>query len=134
MNTKTLLNWALKLTAAVIMLQTLFFKFTSAPESIYIFSTMGMEPWGRIGTGVVELMASLLILYPRTTFFGAAMGLGTMARAILSHLLILGIDVQGDGGKLFALALITAVCCGILLIGHKNQGLGLIQKWYGKNH
>ena len=98
---RTILSWFLRLVAAVIMLQTLYFKFTASPESVYIFSTLGMEPWGRIGTGVMELVASLLILLPRTVVLGAILSMGIMGGAILSHLLILGISVQNDGGQLF---------------------------------
>jgi uncharacterized membrane protein YphA (DoxX/SURF4 family) len=72
-NWHTIGIWALRIVAALILLQTLFFKFSGAEESVYIFSTLGMEPWGRIGSGVLELIASVLILYPRTTFIGAAL-------------------------------------------------------------
>src|SRR5690349_23901197 len=94
-------SWLLQIVAAAIMLQTLFFKFSGAEESVYIFSTLGMEPWGRIGSGVVELIASVLILIPRTTFFGAVLGLGVMSGALFFHLTKLGIEVQGDHGQLF---------------------------------
>jgi uncharacterized membrane protein YphA (DoxX/SURF4 family) len=109
------LLWALRIVPALILLQTLFFKFTAAPESVYIFSKLGAEPYGRIGSGVFELIAAILLLIPRTTLLGAILGLGVMAGAIISHLTILGIDVQGDHGQLFAYALITAVCCLILI-------------------
>ena len=83
--------WAIKLLAVIILLQTLYFKFTAAEESVYIFSTLGAEPYGRIGSGIIELVASILILIPRTTLLGALLGLGTMFGAITSHLFILGI-------------------------------------------
>ncbi len=121
MNTSNTIFWVFKLVAAAIMLQTLFFKFTAAPESVYIFSTLGVEPYGRIGTGIIELIASILLLIPRTTFIGAMLGLGTMMGAILSHIFILGIAVQNDGGKLFVLGLITALCCATVAIKNKNQ-------------
>jgi uncharacterized membrane protein YphA (DoxX/SURF4 family) len=111
----TYLLWAARLVAAIILLQTLYFKFLGQPESLYIFSTLGVEPWGRIGSGVVELIASVLILVPRTSWFGAALGLGVMAGAILSHLTVLGIDTLGDGGYLFFLALVVAVSCATIL-------------------
>ena len=114
-------TWAIKLIAVIILLQTLYFKFTAADESVYIFTTLGAEPYGRIGSGVVELIASILILIPRTTLLGALMGLGTMFGAIASHLFILGIEVKGDGGELFALALITFLCCAILVFQNKNK-------------
>jgi uncharacterized membrane protein YphA (DoxX/SURF4 family) len=98
-----------------LMVQSLFFKFSAAPESVYIFSTLNMEPWGRIGTGVVELIASVLILVPRTTWLGALIGIGTMAGAIFFHLTKLGVEVGGDGGQLFIYALITLVSCAIIV-------------------
>jgi uncharacterized membrane protein YphA (DoxX/SURF4 family) len=88
------LNWILRIVASGILLQTLYFKFTAAPESIYIFSTLGAEPYGRIGSGIIELIAAFLILMPRTTLLGALIGVGTMAGALVSHLFILGIEVQ----------------------------------------
>jgi uncharacterized membrane protein YphA (DoxX/SURF4 family) len=108
--------WALRLVAAGIMLQTLFFKFTAAPESVYIFSKLGLEPWGRIGIGSLELIASVLVLIPRTTSYGALLAVGIMAGALFSHLNKLGIVVQNDGGQLFILALIVFVACSSLLI------------------
>jgi hypothetical protein len=107
---------------AVILLQTLFFKFTGAEESVYIFSTVGrffnipgVEPWGRIGSGVVELTASLLLLIPATASLGAILTMGVMAGAIASHLLILGIVVKDDGGLLFGLAIAAFVGSAIVI-------------------
>lgn len=97
----------LRLTAAAILLQTLFFKFTGAPESVYIFERLGAEPLGRIGSGVVELVTAVLLLVPSTAAIGGLFGIGVMSGAILSHLTVLGIEVMGDGGLLFALALIV---------------------------
>src|SRR6188472_1144817 len=88
----------LKLIVAVILLQTLYFKFTGAPESKYIFETVGMEPWGRTGSGIVELIAAILICIPRTTWLGAILALGTVTGAIFFHLTKLGIVVMDDGG------------------------------------
>jgi uncharacterized membrane protein YphA (DoxX/SURF4 family) len=101
--------------AALILLQTLFFKFTAAPESVYIFTRVGLEPWGRIGSGVGELIAAILILIPRTTWLGAGLALAVMLGAIFSHLTVLGIAVMDDGGLLFGLALAVAACSVILL-------------------
>jgi putative oxidoreductase len=101
--------------AAIILLQTLFFKFTAAPESVYIFTKVGLEPWGRIGSGVVELIAAILLFVPRLHWLGAAIAIGVLAGAILSHLTVLGIVVMDDGGLLFFLALITAACCAVVL-------------------
>jgi uncharacterized membrane protein YphA (DoxX/SURF4 family) len=120
-----LIHWGLRLVAAVILLQTLFFKFTAAPESVYIFSRLGMEPWGRISIGIMELMASLLILWPKTTGFGALLATGLMGGALFFHLTKLGIVVQNDSGELFIYALIVFVSSLLLLIIYKNQILNL---------
>jgi len=105
----------LQVLAAAILLQTLFFKFTGAEESVYIFSTLGMEPAGRIGSGVVELIAAALLLVPSTVTAGAVLAAGVMAGAIVSHLTVLGIEVKGDGGLLFGLALAVFVSAAIIL-------------------
>ncbi len=120
-------TWIIKLTAVSILLQTLYFKFTGAEESIYIFSTLGVEPYGRIGSGVIELIASILILMPRTTLLGALMALGTMAGAIFSHLIFLGIEVKNDGGTLFILAIITFICCAILVFQNRDKIQSLLK-------
>ncbi|MEO8239642.1 MAG: DoxX family protein [Flavobacterium sp.] len=119
--------WILRLIASAILLQTLYFKFTGAPESIYIFSTLGIEPYGRIGSGIAELIVAILILIPKTTWLGALGGCGVMTGAILSHLFILGIEVKNDGGLLFSLALITLVCCLILLYLNRNIIINLLK-------
>jgi hypothetical protein len=121
-------SWALQLVVAGILLQTLFFKFTGAPESVYIFTTLGAEPWGRIGSGVVELIASILLLVPATSALGAGLALAVIAGALMSHLTILGIEVQGDCGLLFILALIVFVgSAGILVI--RRGELPVIGTW-----
>jgi uncharacterized membrane protein YphA (DoxX/SURF4 family) len=102
------------------MLQTLYFKFTGHEQSVALFTELGMEPWGRIGTGVLELIASLLILYPRTTGYGAALGLGLMGGAIFFHLTSLGLDFGGDY-VLFIYAVVTFVCCLILFVKYRRQ-------------
>lgn len=119
--------WIVRLLAAFIMLQTLYFKFTAQEESVQLLTMLGMEPWGRIGIGVVELIASLLILYPRTTSFGAALGLGLMSGAIFFHVAILGLKAGGDY-MLFIYAVTAFVSCLILVIIYRNQLLNLIIK------
>ena len=127
MRISVVVTWSLRLVAAAIMLQTLYFKFTGQEESIRLFTELGMEPWGRIATGVFELIASTLILYPRTTGLGAALGAGLMAGAIFFHLTILGIRFDGDY-ILFVYAVIVFVCCAILLFLYRHQILGVIRK------
>ena len=125
---QAIVSWLLQLAVAGILLQTLFFKFTGADESVFIFTTVGQfvhfpafEPWGRIGSGVVELIASLMLLVPPTAPFGAILTMGTMSGAILSHLLILGIEVKGDGGLLFALALIAFAGAAAVFLLRRSQ-------------
>ncbi len=113
--------WIVKLVAVIILLQTLYFKFTAAEESVYIFQTLGIEPFGRIGSGVVELIASILILIPRTTLIGALLGFGTMLGAIFSHIFVLGIEVKNDGGTLFILAVVTLISCLLLVYAERNK-------------
>jgi hypothetical protein len=110
-----------RLTAAAILLQTLFFKFTGAPESVYIFTTVGAEPWGRIGSGIVELVAAALLLVPATIALGALLALGLMLGALGSHLTVLGIEVMGDGGLLFVLALVVFIASAVLLVLHRSD-------------
>lgn len=114
-------NTLIKLIVAFLFLQTLYFKFTGASESIYIFSTLGIEPYGRIFTGVIELIVAIMIIIPRTTLAGAILGLGTISGAILSHLFFLGIEIQNDGGLLFILAIIIFICCSYLILLNKEK-------------
>ena len=104
-----------------------FFKFTAAPESVFIFSTLGIEPWGRIGTGIAELIASVLLLIPSTTVFGALLAMGIMGGAIVSHLAVLGIEVRRDGGQLYAYALTVFIASGILAWLNREKKFGFIQ-------
>ncbi|MFA6044558.1 MAG: DoxX family protein [Phycisphaerales bacterium] len=112
--------WIAQVIVAAILVQTLFFKFTGAEESKYIFQTLGMEPWGRIGSGVVELIAAILLLIPQTSAIGAVISLGVISGAIVSHLTKLGIEVKGDGGLLFGLA--CAVFVGALVVVFIRRG------------
>jgi putative oxidoreductase len=116
-----LFSWILRIAAAVILLQTLFFKFTGAEESVYIFSTVGAEPWGRYGSGIVELIAAVLLVVPSTVAYGAILTVGVASGAILSHLTLLGIDVKGDGGLLFGLAVTIFACAVALLAIHRRE-------------
>jgi hypothetical protein len=115
------LSWLLQIAVAVILLQTLFFKFTGAEESIYIFTTVGAEPWGRYGSGVMELVAAVLLLIPATVSLGALLAAAVGVGAVFSHLTILGIDVKGDGGLLFTLACVVLIGSAIVLALHRKE-------------
>jgi putative oxidoreductase len=119
--TQRIIAWVCRIAAALILLQTLFFKFTAAPESVYIFTKIGLEPWGRIGSGIAELVAAILILIPPTNWIGAGLALGVMTGAIFSHLTVLGLVVMDDGGLLFGLALAVAACSLVLLLLQRRR-------------
>lgn len=126
--TGRIVSWVCRITTAVILLQTLFFKFTGAPESIYIFTKVGMEPWGRYGTGVVELIAGALLISRCHAWLGALLALGVISGAIASHLTVLCIEVQGDHGLLFALAITVFIASAVVLYLHRRQ-IPFLPKW-----
>ena len=122
-------SWILQIIVALLLFQTLFFKFTGAEESVQIFTRLGMEPWGRIGSGVAELIAVILILIPATAALGALLAAGIILGAILSHLLFLGIAVADDGGTLFFLA--VAVLLGSLgILWLRRQEIPVVGSWF----
>ncbi len=117
---RTIGIWILRLVPAIILLQTLYFKFTAQPESVQLFTRIGMEPYGRIGTGVLELVAAILILIPRYTGYGAILGLVMMTGALYFHLTKIGIFFGGDA-LLFIYAVVTFVCCALLIFIYKTR-------------
>ncbi len=118
---QTYLVWALQIVASVILLQTLYFKFSAQPESVYIFSKLGAEPYGRIGSGIVELTAGILLLTPRFAWAGALIAAGVMVGAVFSHLTLLGIEVMGDHGELFILALTVFISSALILVLRRKE-------------
>ncbi len=124
---KSYLFFFFRLIVAVLLLQTLFFKFTAAPESVYIFESLGMEPYGRIGSGIAELIAAVLILLPRTIWLGALLSLGIIAGAIFFHLTTLGIEIMEDGGTLFFLAVLVFIFSGMIL-WNQRRSIPLLNK------
>ncbi len=125
------LLWIIRVVASLIMLQTLYYKFSGSTESVYIFSQMNMEPWGRYATGIAELVASLLILYKPTTVIGSFFAVGIMSGALLSHAFVLGIEVMGDHGLLFLYALIVWVAAILLLWIEREKLFSMIRKISG---
>jgi uncharacterized membrane protein YphA (DoxX/SURF4 family) len=112
---KKYLLLALRIIVAIILIQTLRYKFTAHPDSVYIFSQVGLEPYGRIGIGVLELISAILLLIPKTIWAGATLTLGIISGAILMHLTMLGIEINGDGGSLFYLAIATFIGSALIL-------------------
>lgn len=129
MNTKDIVLWVLRLTVAVILLQTLYFKFTAHPDSVHIFSVLGVEPWGRIGLGIIELITAILILLPKTKIIGMATSLGIIIGAVFSHILVLGVNLSNDGGGLFTLAIIVLIASSGFLIMNKAEFFSIIKKF-----
>ncbi len=125
---RTYFPLALRLIAAAILAQTLFFKFSGAAESVWIFQQLGAEPWGRLGSGVAELICVVLLLIPSTAWLGALGGLGVISGALVSHLFILGIEVQGDGGLLFLLAVLVFICCAVTLWLRRGELVAFLSK------
>lgn len=134
MKIKTVFYWIARVVAAVILLQTLYFKFTGASESVEIFTTVGMEPWGRYAVGVLELIAAVLLLVNATAWLGGGLALGLMAGAIGMHLTVLGIEVQGDGGVLFFYACVVAACALFVLVINKNELSEIRKRFFSKTH
>lgn len=128
MKKELFISWILRILAAIILLQTLYFKFTGAAESIELFTKLGIEPVGRIGIGIIELITGIALLIPRTVFIGAFLGTGIMLGAILSHVFVLGISSNGDGGLLFLLAIVVLICSISLLFLHKTKGISLLHQ------
>jgi uncharacterized membrane protein YphA (DoxX/SURF4 family) len=133
MRSRSFFYWLARIVAAIIMAQTLYFKFTGAEESVYIFSAVGMEPWGRYGVGVFELIASILLLISSTAWIGAGIALALMGGAIFMHLTLLGISVKDDGGQLFLYAVIVAVCSLIALYHDKEKILTLSKSVFARD-
>lgn len=125
MKWKSILIWLLRVVPAFIMLQTLYFKFTGHEQSVKLFTMLGMEPWGRIGTGILELIAAFCLLLNSTVIIGASLGLGLMAGALFFHFTVLGVEFDGDAG-LFIYAVISFICCLCLLIIYRTR---LTQWW-----
>ena len=121
MKTNSVLSWITRIVAAGILIQTLFFKFTAAPESVALFTQLGVEPLGRIGLGIAELIVAILLLVPRTAWLGAIGGIGLMIGAIGAHVTTIGIVFNDDGGALFTLAVITLVSSAIALYLHRKD-------------
>ncbi len=128
MSSSTIFSWVLRILIAIIFLQTLYFKFTGHPDAVHIFSELGVEPYGRIGLGVVELITSILILLPRTKIYGILISFGIILGAIGSHFMVIGTEVKGDGGVLFILALVVFFASLIPMFMYKIELTDTLKK------
>lgn len=135
MKIKTIISWILRLTVAIILLQTLFYKFTAHPDSVHIFTELHAEPWGRITLGFIELITAILILLPKTKTYGMVISFFIILGAIFSHLLVIGVNVSGDGGRLFLLAIIVAVASlAYMILNYKDVKLDFQNLLIKKSH
>jgi hypothetical protein len=126
--------WAAQVLVALILAQTLFFKFTYAPETQVIFADRGGRPAATF-VGVIELLCVILLLMSRTAAIGAALSLLVISGAIFTHLTSLGIQVvdpatgEGDGGLLFGLAVVVALGSAVVL-GFRWRQLPYLDRLY----
>jgi len=127
--TSGFISWLFQILSAIILLQTLYFKFTGAPESVFIFETVGMEPWGRYGSGIVELFSGILLLTPGLSWLGALLGLVVISTALFFHITILGIEVMGDGGALFYLAATVFISCLAIIWIRRAEIVATVKSW-----
>lgn len=111
---KNMIVLILRVVSALILLQTLYFKFTAHPESVKLFTEIGMEPYGRLLIGALELVAALLLLIPASVIYGAILAAGLMAGAIIGHITQLGFE--GDRLSLGLLAIAVFVGCVIIMV------------------
>lgn len=111
----------LRIIIALILIQTLRFKFTAHPDSVYIFTQAGLEPYGRIGIGILELIAGILLLIPRTVWIGASLTIGIISGAIFMHLTKIGIEINNDNGVLFITAIVTFILSSIILYLYRKD-------------
>lgn len=125
---RMLISWTCQILAVIIMGQTLYFKFTGADESVEIFTRIGLEPWGRIAIGFLELTAAILLLIRPVIWLGALMGLGLMSGALFFHATVLGISVRNDGGYLLVLALMVWLASLVVLWIRRNE-IPVLNKW-----
>ncbi|MFQ3576841.1 MAG: DoxX family protein [Cytophagales bacterium] len=121
MNKTKIISIALRLTIALIFIQTLYFKFTAHPESVNIFAALNAEPYGRIGLGIAELITSILLFFNRTMIYALFSSIFIILGAIISHFMVLGINVMNDGGNLFLLAITVLLASLILLTMHRKM-------------
>jgi putative oxidoreductase len=113
--------WVMRIIPALILLQSTWFKFSAAPEAVELFNALGMEPNGRILIGILELIAAVMLIIPRTVASGALLSFGLMIGAVIAHLTVVGVVVNNDGGLLFGMALIVLVLSGIVMYNYRNQ-------------
>ena len=118
---------ALRIIIAVTLIQTLRFKLTAHPDSVYIFTKVGLEPIGRIGIGIIELIAGILLLINKRAWLGAAITIGVISGAVIMHLTSLGIEINNDGGILFLTAVFILIS-SIVIFYTQRKSIPYINK------
>lgn len=114
------INFIIRFIVAVILLQSLYFKFSAHPQAVHIFSTLGVDPWGRYLLGGAELLIGLGLLIPKTAVLTLFSAIGLMIGAVMTHVFTpVGIVVEWDGnsdnGQLFAMAVTALVLSSVSL-------------------
>lgn len=120
--------WGCRILVSLILLQTLYFKFTAHPESVLLFTKLGVEPWGRIALGCIELLVGIGLLIPRLSLLASFGAVGILSGAILTHLAIIGIESNGDGGQLFLMAIIGFAAASVAFLVQWNHRKTLPEK------
>lgn len=115
-----IVQWTLRLFISFYLIQYSYVKLSGQQSAIELFTTLEMEPWGRITIGILELITVLLILYPRTTVLGGLLGMVSMAAVIYYHLTQLGIAIRGDS-FLFIIACAIFAASLALVITNRKQ-------------
>ena len=110
---KKIISWILQLVVVVILGQTLFYKFTDAPETAELFAQLGMGAFGYKLIGLLELIACILLLIPASVATGALLGWGLMTGAIIAHVTEIGFE--GELGVLGAMAITAWLCCMVIM-------------------
>lgn len=126
----SLVSWIFQLLTTIVLLQNVYFKIAGSAEWIFLFEAIGMEPWGRFISAGLELIAGFLLLIPYGAWLGALFGISTLSTAIFFHLTTLGVEVSGDGGSLFYLAVFVFISCVVILILRRNQMKQHLRDWF----
>jgi len=140
---KQAMPWILVIYIGFVFIQSLFFKFAGSQETVLIFNTIAdwmagigflagiAEPFRAYGgttVGLTELVATILLLVPRTRLWGALLSLGVISGAIFFHLgtplgvdRVIDVDGNTDGGVLFFMACGVWVASAITIYLNRDQ-------------
>lgn len=124
-----IISWILQIVVAVLLAQASVFKLISDPDTVSLFTKLGMEPHGRIMTGIFELLACILLLIPVSSIYGALLAAGLMSGALLGHITKLGFT--GPEGELGIMAILILLASLVILFLRRAQ-LPFIARMFSK--